>query len=194
MQDLGIALDRFIANPKRFGAIAPSSEALALLITSEIQDDTGLVIELGPGTGVFTRALLDRNVAERDLILIEADKALADRLSTRFPAATILHQDAEAMADRALGAGTKAGAIVSGLPLLNFPLRKVAIILVNILGMLDDDGAIYQFTYGMRCPVSPAMLAAFDLDAVCLGRVWCNLPPAAVYKITKRAARLAAAA
>ncbi|MFN3494862.1 MAG: phospholipid methyltransferase, partial [Hydrogenophaga sp.] len=64
-------LKTWIKQPIRTGAIAPSGNALAKLITSGIEAGAGPVIELGPGTGAFTRSILARGVAERDLVLVE---------------------------------------------------------------------------------------------------------------------------
>ena len=74
-------------NPRRVGAIAPSGANLASLITSEISRDSGPVLELGPGTGVFTQALLARGVKEQDLTLVEYGSDFVRRLQTRFPRA-----------------------------------------------------------------------------------------------------------
>ncbi|TIV94667.1 MAG: phospholipid methyltransferase, partial [Mesorhizobium sp.] len=61
----------WLSEPLRVAAVTPSGRALAALIVSEISPATGPVLELGPGTGVFTRALLGRGIAEENLALIE---------------------------------------------------------------------------------------------------------------------------
>ena len=111
-------------NPRRVGAIAPSGASLASLITRE-SPPSGPVLELGPGTGVFTQALLARGVKEHDLTLIEYGSDFVRRLQTRFPRARVLWMDAAWMASYDLFE-TPLGAVVSGLPLLNFPERKVS--------------------------------------------------------------------
>jgi phosphatidylethanolamine/phosphatidyl-N-methylethanolamine N-methyltransferase len=65
----------WLRNPSRVGAIAPSGRALARLMTARITAADWPVIELGPGTGTFTRALLARGVPEHRLALVEADPA-----------------------------------------------------------------------------------------------------------------------
>jgi phosphatidylethanolamine/phosphatidyl-N-methylethanolamine N-methyltransferase len=75
------------------------------------------------------------------------------------------------------------------LPFLSMP-DKVASILGGAFSILRGDGAFYQFTYGFRCPVPKAVLEDLDLEAVCIGRAFCNLPPAAVYRITRRGAEI----
>jgi phospholipid N-methyltransferase len=77
------------------------------------------VVELGPGTGVFTRALLGRGVESRDLLLIERSPAFTLLLRRRFPSADVVCDRAEALERHASARLTNApGAIVSGLPLL----------------------------------------------------------------------------
>ena len=71
--------------PGLVGAIAPSGAALARLITSEIGCGSGHVVEFGPGTGVFTRALLDQGMREKDLTLVEYRSDFAKLLQERFP-------------------------------------------------------------------------------------------------------------
>ncbi len=63
----------WIAAPGRVGAIAPSGDALAELITREIGSTTGAVVELGPGTGAITYKLLKRGVRQKILLLSNTD-------------------------------------------------------------------------------------------------------------------------
>ncbi len=93
-------------------------------MTTEITAQTGAVIELGPGTGVFTQALLDRGVAESDLVLVESSTAFADALSLRYPAATMLRMDAAHLRRIELETAKPIGAVVSGLPLLSMHCGK----------------------------------------------------------------------
>src|SRR5512145_2917138 len=106
----------WIRAPLQIGAVLPSGGALSRLITSEIGPDTGPVIELGPGTGVFTSALLARGVQPSDLTLIEADPDFVRLLQLRFPGIRVLCADASRLAEAQL-ASRPAGAVVSGLPL-----------------------------------------------------------------------------
>ena len=70
----------WLANPLRVGAVSPSSRALADAITAEITPACAPVIELGPGTGVFTRSLIARGIPEERLALIEYSRDFARRL------------------------------------------------------------------------------------------------------------------
>ncbi|RCW87946.1 phospholipid N-methyltransferase [Phyllobacterium bourgognense] len=183
--DVWTFIRAFVTNPSRVSAIAPSGAALARLITSEIGAASGPVLELGPGTGVFTDALLARGVSPGDLTLIEYGAEFARLLQARFPGMRILQMDASQLGGQDLFEAEPAGAVVSGLPFLSMP-DKVAAILNGAFGNLRNDGAFYQFTYGFRCPVPTSVLDELDLEAVCIGRAFCNLPPAAVYRITRR--------
>jgi phosphatidylethanolamine/phosphatidyl-N-methylethanolamine N-methyltransferase len=176
----------FASNPLAVGAIAPSGNNLARLITSEISETTGPVLELGPGTGIFTQALIDRGVRESDLTLIEYGSDFMRLLQHRHPEARVLWMDAAWMSSYDLFKERPAGAVVSGLPLLNMSPRKVMAILAGAFGNLKPNAAFYQFTYGMKCPIPKALLARLDLRAVCIGRVLRNVPPASVYRITRR--------
>ncbi|MGL4290772.1 MAG: class I SAM-dependent methyltransferase [Phreatobacter sp.] len=176
----------WIANPLAVAAVAPSGEALARLMTAEISGETGPVIELGPGTGVFTRALLGRGVGEDDLTLIEYGSDFTRMLQLRFPRARVLWMDAAQLGRFNLYAGAPVGAVVSGLPLLSMSPRKVTAILQGAFSYVRPGGAFYQFTYGPRCPVPRPILDRLGLKATRIGRTVRNLPPAAVYSIVRR--------
>jgi phosphatidylethanolamine/phosphatidyl-N-methylethanolamine N-methyltransferase len=188
MQDVLLFFRSLAFNPRSVGAIAPSGASLASLITSEITPASGPVLELGPGTGVFTEALLSRGVRESDLTLIEYGSDFMRLLQTRFPRARVLWMDASWMASHDLFE-EPLGAVVSGLPLLNFAPKKVIAILAAAFGSLRAGGAFYQFTYGMQCPISKPVLDQLGLQATCMGRVLLNIPPASVYRITRSNAR-----
>lgn len=173
-------------NPLRVAAVAPSGQALASLITSEISRDTGPVIELGPGTGAFTRNLLARGVREEDLALIEFEAEFAAALHFHYPGARTLWMDAARLRTVELFEGRPAGAVVSGLPVLSMPPRKVIAILTGAFNKLKPDAAFYQFTYGPRCPVPLRLLNHLGLEAERIGGTLANLPPAAVYRIRRR--------
>ncbi|WP_459615039.1 class I SAM-dependent methyltransferase [Bordetella sp. 2513F-2] len=174
------------ANPRSIGAVLPSSPALAAAITREIDPARGPVLELGSGTGAFTRALRARGVAEHDLALIEMDPAFARRLEERYPMAQVCQVDAAKLAEATLLDGRQAAAAVCGLPLLNMPLRQQVYILRGTFSHLQPDGACYLFTYGWRCPIPPRVLARLGLRARRIDRVYLNVPPAQVWKLTRR--------
>lgn len=177
----------WLKDPLGVASVVPSSRALARLITSEISPQTGPVIELGPGTGVFTRALLGRGVRPEDLSLIEAGYDFAARLQLLYPAVRTLWMDAARLRTVELFDGRPAGAVVSGLPLLSIPPRKVLAILSVAFRKMRPDGSFYQFTYGPRCPVSSRLLDRLGLKAERIGVTLANFPPATVYRFRRYA-------
>jgi len=149
--------------PPEVAAIAPSGAALAELITRDVRPGSGPVLELGPGTGAFTRALLARGVDEASLVLVEPDARFAQLLQRRYPRASIHQIDAAHLGRAGLAAGA-AEAVVSGLPLLAMPPRQVMAILAGAFGQLAPQGCFYQFTYGVRCPVPRVILDRLGLE------------------------------
>jgi phosphatidylethanolamine/phosphatidyl-N-methylethanolamine N-methyltransferase len=185
LSDMLNFLSNVVRDPKRVSAIAPSSPALAKLMTRDIVASHAPVIELGPGTGVFTRRLIERGIPEDQLTLVELGREFSDHLAKRFPAATILNIDAGRLNGVAIGNGQGVGAVVSGLPLLSMSPLTVMRILRSAFAHLRSDGAFYQFTYGPRCPVPLSILKRLGLRATRMGWVIRNLPPAFVYRISR---------
>ncbi|HHX4055239.1 MAG: class I SAM-dependent methyltransferase [Burkholderia contaminans] len=186
--DWMLFLRTWLRHPRRVGALAPSGPALAALITADIPRDGATVIELGAGTGVFTRALLARGVTSDRLVLVEADPAFANTLRHQFPALRVMQMDAAqlGMTGDFFG-GARADAIVSGLPLVAMPVeRAVAIVRCAFARHLAADGAFYQFTYVPRCPIPARDLEAMRIRAVRVGVAWMNFPPAIVYRFDRR--------
>ena len=165
-------------------AVAPSSRALAYLMTKDIAP-TDRVVELGPGTGVFTKALLQRGIPAARLTLIESNVDFADLLRTRFDGAHVVHADA-AVGPWQLHGGAEVDAVVSGLPLLSMSATEVSAILGEAFAQLKTGGGFYQFTYGPTCPVRPRLLDGLALRATLVGRTIRNLPPASVYRLNRR--------
>ena len=176
-------------DPGHIGAIAPSSPALAKIITAGITPDRAPVIELGPGTGVFTGALLARGIPEESLALVECDVKFVHLLEREFPRANVVLLDASRLRTTELFRGHLAGAVVSGLPLLSMSLRRVLAIYGAVLYHMRQDAAIYQFTYGPRCPVPHAVLERLGLRCRRVGSTLANLAPATVYRFWRRVRR-----
>jgi phospholipid N-methyltransferase len=184
--DIFLFLGEWFRNPRSVAAIAPSGRALASLITRNITARTGKVLELGPGTGAFTQALIERGVREENLTLIECSPDFARLLEARFPRARLLEMNAEQL-NRLTLSDIPVGAIVCGLGLLNMSHQRVASIMKGAFSCLKSGGEFFLFTYGAACPVHKSILAELGLEAKRLGRAYLNLPPAAVYRITRRA-------
>lgn len=174
-------LRTWISRPFQVAAVAPSSRRLANAITEEVPPDGRRVLELGPGTGAFTHALLRRGIPEGALTLVERDPVFAQLLRVRFPAAMLLECDAAAMPSDQSGFS----AAISGLPLLSMSRTQVERILAGTFERLADGAHLFQFTYGPRCPVPEPVLRGLNLTASFRRFVPINLPPASVYRISR---------
>ena len=176
----------WLADPRRVGALVPSSAALADAITAGLTPGSAPVIELGPGTGVFTRSIIARGIPEHRLALIENGAEFADKLQREFPEACVHRMDATRLKHVDLFGGERAGAVVSGIPLLLLPLKNVVALLDGAFDRLRFDGAFYQFTYGPGSPIPHSILDCLGLSATRIGGTFANLPPASVYRISRR--------
>jgi hypothetical protein len=85
--------------------------------------------------------------------------------------------------------GERAGAVVSGIPLLLMPAKSVIALLEGAFERLRPDGAFYQFTYGRDAPIARPVLDRLGLKAMRIGGTLANFPPAAVYRILRRPAK-----
>ncbi|CAM0555517.1 hypothetical protein EHLJMEHL_00675 [Vreelandella titanicae] len=192
LSDTLLFFKAWLFNPLSIGALMPSGRALANLITSEISTDTGLIIELGPGTGVFTHALIERGIDQKNIALIENDAAFVTKLQHRFGHAHTFCIDASRLHEVEFFDGAHAGAVVSGLPMLSMSPRKMIAILDGAFAKMRPEGSFYQFTYGPRCPIPRTLLDRLGLKAMRVGRILVNVPPATVYRIVRRKPRPAA--
>jgi phosphatidylethanolamine/phosphatidyl-N-methylethanolamine N-methyltransferase len=134
----------------------------------------GLVVELGAGTGVVTEALLARGIAPERLMVIEHGAYFADLLRDRFPRAKVIQGDAF-LFERYLPEDTPVSAVVSGVPLLNFPLWRRKFLIDRALAAQDAGGRFIQLSYGWKPPVDPGR------RELTKSIVWRNFPPAHVW-------------
>ncbi len=176
----------WLRSPLRVGAISPSSAALAQAITTGLTDTNGPVIELGPGTGVFTDAILGRGLPPGEVAVIEASSGFAAALAIRHPYVNIIVGDAARIRHLTPFGPAGAEAIVCGLPLLSMPPAKVLRILSGGLAALRSGGTFRLFTYGLRCPVSETMRVRLGNVARRTAFVAANMPPASVFTLERR--------
>lgn len=169
-------LRALITNPKSVGAIFPSGPALAQAVARQIDPAPGPVLEIGPGTGVISEAILTRGVAPQDLTLLEYDEEFARHLAARFAGVHVVQGDAFDL-DRSLGARPPFGAIVSGLPLLNHPVAQRLAFMDSLARRLRPGAPLIQFSYGLHAPVGPPD----GFTVTCAASVLANLPPAKVW-------------
>jgi phosphatidylethanolamine/phosphatidyl-N-methylethanolamine N-methyltransferase len=166
--------------PLSTGAVMPSSKALARTMAHYVDPQaSGPVIELGPGTGPVTEALVQRGVDPSRLVLVEFNTDFCRLLRTRYPAATVVQGDAYRLR-RLLETYVRepAAAVVSGLPLVTKPLRTRLRLIADAMGLLAPGAPFVQFTYAMVPPI-PKALSGIKAEASEL--IWLNLPPARVW-------------
>jgi phosphatidylethanolamine/phosphatidyl-N-methylethanolamine N-methyltransferase len=170
-----------IARPKNVGAIAPSSPVLARAIAAQIDPSIpGPVLELGPGTGVITEALIARGIEPSRITAIEYDADFAKMVAERFPSVNVVRGDAFDL-ERTLGSPVPFAGIVSGLPLLNHPPERRRMLIEGALARLAPGAQYVQFSYGFDPPI-PAPAGATVKRAAF---IWRNLPPARVWVYKK---------
>ncbi|HEY7942892.1 MAG TPA: rRNA adenine N-6-methyltransferase family protein [Casimicrobiaceae bacterium] len=175
----------WIDKPLRTGAVMPSSKALARAMARAVDPQApGPVIELGPGTGPVTAALVERGIDPSRLVLVEFNPDFCRLLRTRYPTATVIQGDAYRLR-RLLETTLKepAAAIVSGLPLLTKPLRTRLRLLADAVAVMKPGAPLVQFTYGVVPPI-PKTLAGVSAEPSSL--VWLNIPPARIWVYRRR--------
>lgn len=178
-------LKAWVGNPGTTGAVSPSGKYLARMMARYVDPALpGPVIELGPGTGPVTQALIERGVAQERLILVEYDPAFCTLLQERFPGATVIQGDAYDLPATLAGqVDEPASAVVSSLPLLNKKEADRIGMLKDAFDLLGPGGNVVQFTYGMVSPVPRQQknADAFQFQAEASPPVWLNIPPARVW-------------
>jgi phosphatidylethanolamine/phosphatidyl-N-methylethanolamine N-methyltransferase len=178
LNEFGRFLRRAIAHPRKVGAIAPSSPALARVIAAQVDPALpGKILELGPGTGVVTEALIKRGVAPERIVAVEYDSDFAALVEKRCPGVRVVRGDAFDL-DTTLGRDAKDFAgIVSGLPLLNHTPDRRRILIEDALRRLKPGAPYVQFSYGLQ----PAIPGTSRYSVTRAAVIWHNLPPARVW-------------
>jgi phosphatidylethanolamine/phosphatidyl-N-methylethanolamine N-methyltransferase len=187
----GIRLDdevRFIRSwierPLSIGAVTPSSKMLARAMARYVDPHSdGPVVELGPGTGPVTAALVEAGVDPSRLVLVEFNPGFCRILRARYPDATLVQGDAYSMR-RLLETLLlePAAAVVSGLPLVTKPMRQRLRLVRDAFDLMLPGAPFVQFTYSVASPL-PRQLGGFSVEAS--ERIWMNIPPARVWVYRK---------
>ena len=176
---------RVLRNPRRLGAVAPSSRYLgALLARHAFVDDDSPVVELGGGTGSITRALMKEGIAPSRIYVVELDPSLASYLKTTFPNINVIQGNAaelgKILPPEIIG---KVQRVVSGLPLINMPEAVRHQIIESSFEIMAPEGVHLQYTYSPRANVDAK---AHGLTKKRLGMTFRNLPPATVWQYTRQ--------
>jgi len=169
-----------VTAPLRTGAQWPSGKALCRAMASPVDPSVaGPIVELGPGTGVVTEALIARGIPAARLILVEYSPTFCKLLAERYPGVRLIQGDAYALAEhvRRLGLAPPA-AVVSSLPLLTQPPARRLELLRQGLRLMHPDGVFVQFTYFRDSPIP---IDGTGIAARVSPRIWFNIWPALVY-------------
>jgi phospholipid N-methyltransferase len=181
-------LQEWLQRPQQIGAIFPSSRNLSEAMADWLPTDPDeFVVELGPGTGSVTHAMLERGLRHDRLIAIEKSAKLASLLRERFPRIRVVTGDAEQL-DKLIKKHVhrthSIGAVISSLPLRNFAPKAADCISRKIHAILRPEGKWVQYSYHLGNQ-RPEGACSFDL--VRSGVVWWNLPPARINVFQKPA-------
>jgi phosphatidylethanolamine/phosphatidyl-N-methylethanolamine N-methyltransferase len=174
----------WLEKPLDIGAVTPSSKVLARTMAGYVDPDSdGPVIELGPGTGPVTEALVQQGVDPARLVLVEFNPMFCRLLRSRYPTATVVQGDAYRLRHM-LGSLLRvpAAAIVSGLPLVTKPLKTRLRLINEAFALMHPGAPFIQFTYAVMSPI-PQSLSGVRAEAS--ERIWLNLPPARVWVYRK---------
>lgn len=170
----------WIEKPLSIGAVTPSSRVLARAMAAYVDPQVdGPIIELGPGTGPVTEALVAQGIDPARLVLVEYDPHFCRLLRQRYPAATVVQGDAYSL-KRVLGSSLAhpAAAVVSGLPLITKPVKTRLKLIYEAFALMLPGAPFVQFTYATVPPI-PKALSGVRAEAS--ERIWMNIPPARIW-------------
>ena len=166
------------------GAVMPSGRVLARTMAQYVDvKSEGPVVELGPGTGAITNALIEHGVDQKRLVLVEYNPGFCALLRDRYPLAKVVQGDAYALRDSLWDVlSAPASAVVSGLPLVTKPMLTRLKLIRDAFLALAPGAPFVQFTYSVASPL-PRRFGGFSVEAS--ERVWMNIPPARVWVYRK---------
>lgn len=173
-----------MAQPKTVGAIMPTSQRMANKMASIIDPDSGLkVLELGPGTGVITKAILDKGVKPESLVSIEYSTPFYQHLMAKYPGVNFINGDAFDIAETLRAyEGETFDCVISGIPLLNFPMHVRVKLIEELLKLIPAGRPVVQFSYG---PISPVTARPDSYKIEHFDFIVRNIPPAQIWHFKK---------
>ncbi len=170
----------WVGSPKTTGSIVPTGPHLARAMAANIRVNSGLpVLELGPGTGSITSAILKHGVKSENLYALEYSKSFLADLQKNFPEVNLIHGDAFDLDKSLAGIDVdKFDAVISALPLLNFPQEMRISLIEALLDRLEPGRPVVQFSYG---PLSPVLANRGSYVVEHQEWIMRNVPPARVW-------------
>ena len=171
---------RWMANPLQMGSIIPSSPALCRRVAAQVRRAPDeIVLELGAGTGVISRALLDSGLSPERLVVVEIVPAMAGHLRRVLPGATVLEGDARLLADLLPAAfHGRVGTVVCGIPLVLLAVAEQRRFIDAIEAVAPGRGFLH-YSY---CATSPLPSRKHRLSARREAWTPLNFPPASVWR------------
>lgn len=173
----------YIKNPRKVGAIAPSSKYLANAMINNINfENANCIIEYGSGTGVFTEKILARAKENTIIILIEINKTFYNILKNLYgyKKNVIIINDSAENIKKIINKYSieKVDYIISGLPFSSLPKEISNSILGKTSEIISEGGEFITFQYTL---VKEKYIKCF-FDEVKHERVIRNIPPAYILK------------
>ena len=182
----------FLRHPFSTGALVPSSRWLARhMIEGMRLPRAKTVVEVGPGTGSFTKAIAQEVPPDALFLAVELNPDFANGLSSKFPNVRVINDSAEHLAKHLANHGRwSADAILSSLPWASFPPDLQGRLMDAIAGALAPGGrfSTYAYVHAAWLPAARRfreMLDGHFRSVHTTGVVWWNLPPAVVYRCEK---------
>ncbi|NDJ26484.1 SAM-dependent methyltransferase [Campylobacter sp. MIT 12-5580] len=181
---------RYVRHPKQVGALCSSSGKLAFIITENIGlKEADNIVEIGAGTGAFTKQILKKKKNEANFFAIEIDQKMAQKLQERFENLDIEVNSAYHLKEFMQKRNIKSlDTIVSGIPWALLKPKEQERLLNVLYESLSEGGYFSTFAY-----VLPTLAARrFKKQLFSLFKevkiskiVWQNIPPAFVYYCKK---------
>jgi phosphatidylethanolamine/phosphatidyl-N-methylethanolamine N-methyltransferase len=171
----------WLQQPLKIGAVTSSGPALARAMAAPLHPDQhGHILELGPGTGPVTKAILDRGFAPSSLTAVEYNDVFVTMLAQKFPGLNVIQGDAYQLGNSvcATNGQMQFDAIVSSLPLFTKPREKRIALMHDLFSRLTPGGIIIQFSYAL---VPPVRAEDGDWELSVSGWIKANMPPARVW-------------
>lgn len=167
----------FLTHPKAVGAVLPSSQFVAREVASHIsKENQGLIVELGAGTGVVTKGLLEAGFSADNLVAIERSKTLVKTLKQKYPHVRIIEGDARQLQTMLGDEQKPVNTIISCLPMRSLPEVR-SVVLREIATILPAGGKLIQVTY---CLIKDKFDDIQHFKFLTARRIWKNSPPARI--------------
>lgn len=172
------------SNMKAVGSIVPTSGITARRMASVVNPLSGLpVLELGPGTGVITKAILQKGVLPQNLVSVEFSTDFFQHLVKTYPGVDFINGDAFDL-EKTLGArkDQQFDSVISAVPLLNFPMHMRVSLIEDLLSRIPVGRPVVQISYG---PLSPVVAMPDRYQISHYDFVVRNIPPAQLWVYCK---------